>query len=275
MTLSNLRLALLRRWYLVLTGVAATVGLCYAATIAVPLSYQAEADVLLLPPTGAGAAAGSNPYLALGGLQSLADVVSRAASDTANITALRQDGVTGQISITRDLSTNGPVILVTAKSPSAGQALAAVNTSVATLEPILKGLQQDARVSPANQATALLIQRSSDATVVRKSQIRAMVVAGTVGAVLTVLAAAATDGLAMRRRLHGRQRPVPDDPASVAPMPRPTFHPPADRHSDAVVRVSRSMPSGQASAAAGGHTTSLTRSRRLARMTRASPTEHD
>ena len=63
---------LLRRWYLTLTGLVLTIAFGAIAIFMVAPTYQAKAS--LLPASPKSPATGSNPYLALGGLQGATDV---------------------------------------------------------------------------------------------------------------------------------------------------------------------------------------------------------
>jgi len=79
MSLAGIWRVLLKRWYITLIGLIITGGFVAAAITKVPPEYSARATVLLIPPqTGKEV----NPYLSLGGLQEVSDVLSNAmASD--------------------------------------------------------------------------------------------------------------------------------------------------------------------------------------------------
>lgn len=208
MSFPTLGKLMLRRWYLTLIGIAATVALAFGATILVPVTYQATADVLLLPPSGTGADAGGNPFLGMGGLQPLVDVVARATSDPAVVTKLRDRGVTGTYTATRDETTDGPILLVTADGTSAAATIATLNQVVATIGPTLRKLQENESVRSKSMAVTKVITRPANAVTVSNSQKRALLVAIVGGLVGTVLFVAAADGIAKRRKSPEGARPV-------------------------------------------------------------------
>jgi hypothetical protein len=228
MFLSDWRV-LIRRWYIVVLGLLATVALCYAATVFVPVSYEATADVLLLPPkvntiAKAGATATTqpdNPFLALGGLDTVSAVLSKTLSDRATQLTVQQAGGTGTFTVVQDLTAGGPVLLVTvtASTPAATLRTLAAVTGVVPLA--LARLQTTSGV-PANALIrSKVITRDNIAQPVRKSQLRAMMAAAAAGLGGTVLLTALVDGYLARRR-GGRvaAAPAPAPPAA-ADLPRP------------------------------------------------------
>lgn len=201
MVRAGLRRVLLRRWYFVLGGFGVTAVLCLGAMKAVPVTYEASADSLLVP-AATSTVGGQNPYLAVGGLTAPADVLAKAMSDASVLVALRKAGVSGSYTVARDMSTNGPMVLVTAKDKTAGGVLATLKAVVARLAPTMQQLQ-DSLSPPVPQRYRLAVQSvlvAKEASPIRKSQLRAMLVALAVGVVGTVFGVALLDGFLARRR---------------------------------------------------------------------------
>ncbi len=91
MSVSEWPRTLIRRWYLTVLGLAVTIGLVAAAAIAVPVSYTAKADVVLIPPANS-TSNSDNPLLGLTGLTSAADVLARAMSDPSKVNQAQAAG---------------------------------------------------------------------------------------------------------------------------------------------------------------------------------------
>ena len=101
MFLSKVPAALLRRWYIVALGLGLTVAAAVFVTDTVPPAYTVTAQTLLLPPANS-VTAGGNPYLSLGGLNAVGDILSEAIRDDSNMTALGFTGSeTSNSSVTR------------------------------------------------------------------------------------------------------------------------------------------------------------------------------
>jgi capsular polysaccharide biosynthesis protein len=236
---------LVRRWYLVVVGIAVTIGLTFAARSVVPVTYQAEASVLLLPPQSS-VGIGNNPYLALGGLTAAADVLSRAMSNDETVQSLHAAGTSGTYSVTRDLTTNGPVILVTADNSEATGASRTLKHVVDGLSPTLAKLQTAISVAARYRIVTQIITQDDTAHPVGKAQLRAMLVAIAAGLFGTLVACSLVDGLLLRRTARrsteaGASNTEPELPAPTAvpaplvvpaatprpaPTPRPALTPP-------------------------------------------------
>jgi hypothetical protein len=188
----------------VLFGLLATVVLCYAATVFVPVKYEATADVLLLPPkvnsTGKGATQGDNPFLALGGLDTVSAVLAKTLSDRATQLAVQQAGGTGTFTVVQDLTAGGPVLLVTVTGSTPVATLHTLTAVTGVVPGALAHLQTTSGV-PANALIrSKVITWDTVAQPVRKSQLRAMLAAAAAGLGGTVLLTALFDGYLARRK---------------------------------------------------------------------------
>ncbi|HET6209818.1 MAG TPA: hypothetical protein VFD94_05525 [Jatrophihabitans sp.] len=202
---SDLPRIMLQRWYFTLIGLLITLLLCGMAAIAVPVKYQAKAQILLLPPkTSVGT--GGNPYLALGGLQAASDVLARAMSDGKTFQLLRSQGVTGTYTVARDLTTSGPILLVVADDSSPAGALNTLSGILAQAAPRLSQLQDDLNVPANTRLTSNVFTQDSVAGIQRKSQIRAVLVGFAGGVFLTIMLVSAADSVLSRRRRRAAWR---------------------------------------------------------------------
>jgi capsular polysaccharide biosynthesis protein len=203
---TGLAAILKRRWYLVLVGIIVTLALGAAAFVAFPAQYQAKAVVLLLPPasasvSGTESAAGQNPYVSLGLVDGLNDVLAQAMTDSATGDGLLSDGLTGSYTVEDDPATSGPLILVTGTAKTSSMAVAITNRIVALIKPMLLRLQQAAGVTDTkNNVTSTVLNPAGKTVKVRKNQERGVIAAGVAGIVLTLLITAAVDKVILGRR---------------------------------------------------------------------------
>lgn len=237
MSVSGLPRTLIARWYLTLIGVVVTVGLVVVAAIAVPVSYQAKASVVLIPPANA-TSNGGNPLLGLTGLQSAADVLARVMVDPVEVNRLKQQGVTNKYTVARDLTTDGPVLLVTVDGADSAGVLGELKMILADMPSTLALLQQSL-TGKSDQIGLIPVNTADKPTSDRKSQLRAVIVAAVIGLMLTILIVNVGDRLLLRhrrRRVEAQQRaavtdsPLEDETAplpTVAPVTAPASPPPA------------------------------------------------
>jgi hypothetical protein len=197
MSLAGIWRVLLRRWYITLLGLLITVGLVAGAIIKVPPTYSARATVLLIPPqTGKEV----NPYLSLGGLQEVSDVLATAMSDDATSQEVIAQGGSPTWAVGRDTSTSGPIVLVTSTGSTAGSALLTVKILVDKLNPVLQQLQTQQNVPQDSFIRTITVRQDRTAELDRKGQLRSTIAAAALGLLLTVLLAAITDNRLNKRR---------------------------------------------------------------------------
>ena len=199
--------ALRRRWYLVLVGLLGTVGLMFAAHSVVPVTYQAKAMIVLLPPRNLDNT-GGNPYLALGGLDSVAGVLSRSMTTEAIAEEVATVAPDATFTVEPDATTSGPVLLVTAEADSPAAALAATQKLIDVAPRQMETLQRASGVGANSFITTNLVTQDAVALPQHKAQIRALIAVGIAGITATVLGVAMIDGFLLRRRERRRLRVV-------------------------------------------------------------------
>jgi len=226
MFLSDWRV-LSRRWYIVLVGLSLTAMLCVAVTAVVPPKYQVTSSVLFLPPHSDTVAQGGNPFLALGGLETIAGVVARTVSDSAVQAKVKAAGGTGEYTVEPDAKAGGPVLLVTVEDRTPARALRTLAVVLKQLPRTLSTLQTTAGVAEPSLITSKEITRDSTAKTVLKPLVRAMIAAMAFGLGVTVLGAALFDGLARRRaRRRGATR-LGRESGGIAPRAGEQRRPPS------------------------------------------------
>jgi hypothetical protein len=199
MFLREIPKVLLRRWYVVVLGLLATVGLVFAALSAVSPTYTLNSEVLLLPPPSA-VPAGSNPYLVLGGLEGIGTVASRVMTADSSQRYVKAQFGTVDLGVALDPTAAAPMILieVSSSSPKTSQAVEQFLSN--RIPDVLLQLQKDAKVPSKSLITSTSVFAADIPQIGRKSQIRAAVVAAAAGLLVTILAAAAVDARTLRRR---------------------------------------------------------------------------
>jgi hypothetical protein len=217
-----------RHWYITLAGLVVTVLLCGLAYKAIPVTYQAKADVLVLPAQKS-VGTGGNPYLELGGIQQAAEVLVSALGDSAANEAVQAQGGSTSYSVGIDPRTSAPLLLITGNGRTPAIALKTVQAVISVADPTLVRLQQAINVPAGYLITTKVVTVDNTASVIRKSQIRGIIAAGAAGIVLTGLMIALLSRRIERRRARRQAarskaaltpptRPVAD----VRPEPAPT-----------------------------------------------------
>ena len=202
--------ALLRRWYVVLVGLLLTAGLVYVANDAVPPTYSATGSVLLLPP-GASVADGSNPLLALGGLEQPAALVVAYLAGDESRQVFAEDFPNTTYDIVLDPLSRGPLVLIKVEDPSEDDVMSALSAVLDTLPDALSMLQDQVDAPADSRVTSMPLSVDTRPTTERSDSLRALIAAAGVGMVLTLVGAVAFDSLAARRREHRRATvTVPD-----------------------------------------------------------------
>jgi hypothetical protein len=254
MLLSDWRL-LLRRWYALVVGLLLTLGMGLLAAALVPVSYVATAHVVLLPPRGS-EGQGRNPYLALGSLGGMVDVVSLAAMDDDTARALKAKGVSGTYRVAPDQTTSGPVLVVTTEEPTAARAAASMDAVLRQVPETTLRLQTDTKVPPGVLVEASLIGRDGSPVRTGKSQLRAVLVAVAAGAAFTLLGTAFLDSWLTRRsiRRDGARAATPPDPKATpdAEAPASPVRDPAPAAAVEVDREARTQPLATITACSAG-----------------------
>jgi hypothetical protein len=190
--------SLLARWYLTAAGLVVTIALCAGVATLVHPQYDAKSVVVLLPPPVPTA---TNPYLNLGSLSGLPDVINQSLAAPDTVELVKERGYLGTYSVTSDLTTGGPLLRVTANAKTPKEAVDLANYITSLIPPTLVRLQNAIGVDSAKSyITSLVINPVGKAAAVRKTQIRAVLVAAAVGLMLTVLLVAAAERLSHRAR---------------------------------------------------------------------------
>jgi hypothetical protein len=201
--LSDLLAALRRRWYAVIVGLLITAGLCVGAAKVAPAEYVAQSSIVLLPPATT-VGTGGNPYLSLSGLQGAADVLARAMSGEAVSDVVAPAGGTATYTFEPDATTNGPMLVIEARDSSADGALSTLEQLLIIAPQELEKFQTAVGAPAESLIRVSTVTRDTTAETDRKSQTRAVIVAGVLGLALTVFGTSMLDGLLRRRKKSNR-----------------------------------------------------------------------
>jgi len=132
-----------RRWLLVLVGFLMTVGLSGAAYMFFKPTYEITGTVLLIPPSSTSSTGSVNPYLRLGGLQQVVDLVGVALSDQATQLELRAISKDVDFTVRADVRTSSPLLVIDVKDSSAATALQIRDILVARVPVRLDAMQKE------------------------------------------------------------------------------------------------------------------------------------
>ncbi|MCR2785003.1 MULTISPECIES: hypothetical protein [unclassified Microbacterium] len=222
MVFSGIIGALRRRWYVALLGLIVTAGMAAGAMVLFPPTYTARGLVLLIPPVDEEVAGGSNPFLALGGLDLPARVLVASYSSNAAQEEIAQRAPGAVVTVSIEESTRGPVIAIDVIDASAEGALDTLAYVAGSIPATLTRLQQEVGAPADATATSIPLAMDTEAETDRADSIRIVILAAGAGLALTVLLVLLTDrgrvSSKRRRRRSGRDADSPDPTATDAPI---------------------------------------------------------
>lgn len=206
--------SLLRRWYIVLTGVAVTVALAFLAYGVIPVTYQAEGRVLLMPPQRTVPPNG-NPYMFLGGMSQALDVLVAKAGAEDVVKPIMDASPGSTYTVATDPTTSAPVVLITVTAKDARSAMTVLSRAMATIGNSLQAMQdQESLAEPLRIKTASLVVDPKP-TKDQKNRLTMTVVSTGAGLVGTVILTGFIDGWLMQRRSRRSHRAATESAASA------------------------------------------------------------
>lgn len=217
MYLRDLAQRLARRWYLVAVGLIAVAGLCVLVFRLVPPTYEARANLLLLPSETA-SQDGGNPFLLLGGLAQPLDVMTRTMDATTTRTAILGKDSPEDYVVEPDPLSKSPILTVLATAPTEEGALEVLGAVISQAFTTLDQVQSELEVAQEDRITMMQLTVDDHAEVDTKDQIRALVAVGAGGIAGVALLTGLLDSLLMNNRQRRLTTESDDDtPVSTAP----------------------------------------------------------
>ncbi|MFF1879648.1 hypothetical protein [Leifsonia sp. NPDC058230] len=220
-----------RRWYVLVAGLILTGGLVMAVLRIIPLTYDVQSSVLLLPPRQTASANGpvtdgGNPFLNLGGLDVVAGVLSKSLMDSASVESIVPKGSHAEYTVEPDPSVSGSVLAVTASDRTPAGAFSTLDSVLALTTTRLKALQDEVNATGGSQVRLMVITDNTVAEPNTSALVRTLIVVVAAGLVITALLAISVDALLRRRktrkaaRLAAREAAEEDSAASAVPDAR-------------------------------------------------------
>jgi hypothetical protein len=206
--LSLLRL-ILRHWRVTIPAASVTlIGLVSALVVSSP-TYEATGSIVLLAPpeaprvdatTGEEAppGVGDNPFARYGDLAVVADILARFMDSDSKRTEFESQGVTGYVVAANRLQ-RGPVVDVTGKGSSSGEAIASAETVLEDVDATLTEFQEAEHADPDYYITSALLEPPSTATAMLGSTLRTAIAVMALGVLGTLGLAVVAEAIGRRR----------------------------------------------------------------------------
>ncbi|MFZ3415709.1 hypothetical protein [Arthrobacter sp. 3Tela_A] len=189
---------IVRRWYLVVSGILFTAVLCWGASQVVPPSYDAQGSMVLMPPPAAVGDEG-NPYLQLGGMSEALDVLVRQANAPAVRDRVLEAYPSATYTIEPDRSTSGSIVVVQATAETEAESLTVLDQAMETLPAVLTRMQDELAVIPVQRIDIMPVVVDAEATLNSKQTLQMLAVTVVVGLSGTLMFTALADGLLLAR----------------------------------------------------------------------------
>lgn len=214
-----------RRWYLTVVVLALMVGGTAYVVRDVGPTYKAEGSALVFPPASSvkadgGVKTAGNPYLELAGVNQARDVVIRTLKSRTVQEEWAEDFPDMEYEATPDFTNSAPIILFTVEGGTSESSAAGLDDLMSRVPAILLDLQDGLGLEEQSYVTARKLTQDATPAVVRKSQIRAGLVAGVgiggLGLMLLALVDSLLTALARRREQRALARRAAEEAASEA-----------------------------------------------------------
>lgn len=191
--------SILRRWYVFATGVVLSLVLGWTAYQSIPTTYTSSGSVLLMPSEVTVGDTG-NPFLYLGGMTNAVDVLIRRANATEVREGLLEDFDGAEYSITRDLTTESPITVVSVEAPTADMATDLRDVALTTIEQNLDAMQNDLEIESDLRIYLRDVVVDTEATEDNKTAVQLALVVFGAGLIGTFMLTGIIDGIMIRRR---------------------------------------------------------------------------
>ena len=212
-----------RRWYLTLVVLALTVGSTVYVVGAVGPTSEAEGSVLVFPPAssireeGGATKTIGNPYLELAGVAQARDVIIRTLKSRTVQLDWGEAFPGMSFEATPDFTNSAPIILFTVEGKTPTGATEALDDLMARVPIVLYDLQEGLGLNQDGLVTARNLTQDARPAIVRKTQIRAAVLAVAVTGGLGLLLLALIESLlAMRARGKAEEESATDPRTTTA-----------------------------------------------------------
>ena len=175
----------LKRWYIIVIGLALVGAGSYFVYDKTPLTYEANGSVVLIPPRDS-VLVGDNPYLYLGGLEQALGVLSVRMMSSEVMDTLQERHPKMEYTLGKDTTTAGPIMAITVVSSDEAMTLPALGSVIDLVPEQMGRLQEDLNVPKNSRITTQTLAMDEKPKVLTKDRTRmvAIVVAGGVTGVL-------------------------------------------------------------------------------------------
>jgi hypothetical protein len=190
--------------------VALLLATCMAAVVAVimtPPTYTAKAEAVIIGPSRTDLGRPANPYLQLNSsLGVLADVLINASENEAAQKQIVAGGGTTNYILARPFGESEPIVDVTAKAPTASQAMTTARLVVAQLGMELANRQNAVQAAPGTRVSLVNVISPTSATRTLKTALEYGVAVFALGLVSSFLLTVVFDRYLRRREADQRVR---------------------------------------------------------------------
>lgn len=211
MDIASVLRAILRRWLIVLIGLAVTGAGTWAVYRAVPSSYQITSQaIILLPRTAQTMEYDTNPYLYLpNGLSILARVVTVEPNTASFHAAMRRDGFTAQYEL--DAEPREPLVRISVEGNDPEMVRATHRELLRRFEAELARLQAREEAPARQTAIVRFLDAESNPVPISGDSFRAAAMTAALGVLLTLLLV-----FLLERRASRSRRPREESDATDA-----------------------------------------------------------
>jgi len=244
--------SLIRRWFIVVLGLAVTAGACFYLQQNAPDNYKAQASLVLLPSTKSVGEAG-NPYLGLGGMSEALDILTRKMSSEEFKETIREQSGASTFTAEADKGTSGAILLITASSGDADQALKILDSVMNQAPVALTELQDVLNVPTTSRISTMKLLEDSKAVPEVKARTQLLLVTAAGGVAFSIMITVLIDGLLLSRKQRKSQEPT-DKPAGPKPPAPPATR---QRKPSSADRVPGNRPTADEPAYLAGETASV------------------
>ncbi|WP_104174572.1 hypothetical protein [Arthrobacter sp. Y81] len=199
MFLRDLYASAKRRWYFVLAGLLVTAAMSFWVFRVAPVTYEATANVALIPPPTA-VISGDNPFLYMGGLDQAMGVLTVKLNSDSVRSAIEDEFPGAEYATERDATTSGPIVRVKVAGDSTATTLEVLNRVLDVMPATLSSLQDELSLPQASRISLLTLGIDKETTLVSEARTRALLVVASLGMAGTLLLTGLADKRLIRRR---------------------------------------------------------------------------